>query len=72
MKIGLIGAGRLSRAIASHAIAAGHDVVFSNSRGPDTLGDVVDDFGPQASAGTVAEARCRRLRRTGRQLGPGP
>jgi polyisoprenoid-binding protein YceI/predicted dinucleotide-binding enzyme len=31
-------------------------VVFSNSRGPETLGDLVDAFGPQASAGTVAEA----------------
>ena len=56
MKFGLIGAGRLSRAIAGHAIEAGHDVVFSNSRGPETLGDLVDAFGAQASAGTVAEA----------------
>jgi len=56
MKFGMIGAGTLSRAIAAHAIRAGHDVVFSNSRGPETLGDLVDDFGPHASAGTVAEA----------------
>ncbi|HUH69207.1 MAG TPA: NAD(P)-binding domain-containing protein [Mycobacterium sp.] len=34
----------------------GHDVVFSNSRGPETLGDLVDAFGPHASAGTVTEA----------------
>jgi 8-hydroxy-5-deazaflavin:NADPH oxidoreductase len=56
MKFGMIGAGTLSRAVASHAIKAGHDVVFSNSRGPETLTDLVDAFGPQASAGTVAEA----------------
>lgn len=56
MKFGMIGAGRLSRSIASHAVKAGHDVVFSNSRGPDTLTDLVDSFGPRASAGTVAEA----------------
>jgi len=56
MKFGMIGAGRLSQAIASHAVKAGHEVVFSNSRGPDTLADVVDAFGPQASAGTVADA----------------
>ena len=56
MKFGMIGAGTLSRAIASHAIKTGHDVVFSNSRGPDTLTDLVDAFGPQASAGTVADA----------------
>lgn len=56
MKIGMIGAGTLSRAIAGHAIDAGHDVVFSNCRGPETLGDLVAAFGPPASAGTVAEA----------------
>jgi hypothetical protein len=56
MKFGMIGAGTLSHAIAGQAIGAGHDVVFSNSRGPETLGDLVDAFGPQASAGTVAEA----------------
>lgn len=56
MKFGMIGAGTLSRAIAGQAIKAGHDVVFSNSRGPETLTDLVDAFGPQASAGTVAEA----------------
>jgi 8-hydroxy-5-deazaflavin:NADPH oxidoreductase len=56
MKFGMIGAGRLSRAIAGHAINAGHEVVFSNSRGPETLTDLVDSVGPQASAGTVAEA----------------
>lgn len=56
MKFGMIGAGTLSRAIAGQAIKAGHDVVFSNSRGPETLADLVDAFGPQASAGTVAEA----------------
>ncbi len=56
MKFGMIGAGRLSRAIAGHAVNAGYQVVFSNSRGPETLTDVVDAFGPQASAGTVAEA----------------
>jgi 8-hydroxy-5-deazaflavin:NADPH oxidoreductase len=56
MKFGMIGAGTLSRAIASHAINAGHDVVFSNSRGPETLDDLIDALGPRASAGTVAEA----------------
>jgi 8-hydroxy-5-deazaflavin:NADPH oxidoreductase len=56
MKFGMIGAGKVSRAIASHAIKAGHDVVFSNSRGPETLTDLVGAFGPQASAVTVAEA----------------
>jgi len=56
MKFGMIGAGTLSRAIAGHVIRAGHDVVFSNSRGPETLSDLVRALGPHASAGTVAEA----------------
>ena len=56
MKFGMIGAGTLSRAIAGHVVKAGHDVMFSNSRGPETLGDVVAAFGPRASAGSVAEA----------------
>jgi predicted dinucleotide-binding enzyme len=56
MKFGMVGAGTLSRAIAGHVVKAGHDVVFSNSRGPETLKDVVDAFGPHASAGTIAEA----------------
>ncbi|WP_405970690.1 NADPH-dependent F420 reductase [Streptomyces sp. NBC_00988] len=56
MKFGMIGAGTLSRAIAGHVVKAGHDVVFSNSRGPETLRDIVAAFGPHASASTVAEA----------------
>ncbi|MFD1276131.1 NADPH-dependent F420 reductase [Streptomyces kaempferi] len=56
MKFGMIGAGTLSRAIAGHVVKAGHDVIFSNSRGPETLGDVVAAFGPRASASSVAEA----------------
>jgi len=56
MKFGMIGAGTLSQAIAGHVVKAGHDVVFSNSRGPDTLVSVVEAFGPHAAAGTVDEA----------------
>ncbi|WP_372672438.1 NADPH-dependent F420 reductase [Amycolatopsis kentuckyensis] len=56
MKFGMIGAGTLSQAIASHPLKAGHEVVFSNSRGPDTLTELVSRLGPGASAGTIAEA----------------
>ena len=56
MKFGMIGAGTLAQAIAGHVVKAGHDVVFSNSRGPHTLGAVAGAFRPHASAGTVAEA----------------
>ena len=56
MRFGMIGAGTLSQAIAVHPLRAGHDVVFSNSRGPDTLAELVARLGPNASAGTLAEA----------------
>ncbi|WP_350355753.1 YceI family protein [Mycobacterium paraterrae] len=56
MRIGLIGSGTLARAIALRVVEAGHDVVFSNSRGPETLADIVADIGHRATAGTVADA----------------
>jgi 8-hydroxy-5-deazaflavin:NADPH oxidoreductase len=54
--IGLIGSGRIGQAVAKQAIAHGHNVVLSNSRGPDTLADLVQQLGPQARAGTATEA----------------
>jgi predicted dinucleotide-binding enzyme len=37
-------------------VAAGIPVILSNSRGPDTLTELVDELGAAASAGTVAQA----------------
>ncbi|MCW2828269.1 MAG: oxidoreductase coenzyme F420-dependent [Marmoricola sp.] len=54
--IGLIGSGHIGSTLARLAVAAGHDVVLSNSRGPETLTDLVDELGPQARAATPAEA----------------
>jgi len=54
--IGIIGAGNIGSQIARAAIANGYDVVISNSRGPETLGDLVAELGPRARAGTSAEA----------------
>ena len=54
--IGIIGAGHIGTAVAKLAIAQGYDVVISNSRGPETLGDLVAELGPQARAATAAEA----------------
>jgi 8-hydroxy-5-deazaflavin:NADPH oxidoreductase len=53
---GFIGSGRIGSTVARLAIAAGHDVVMSNSRGPDTLAGLVGDLGPQARAATAREA----------------
>jgi len=54
--IGLIGSGNIGSGIARLAVAAGYDVVLSNSRGPDTLTDLIHDLGPHARAATPAEA----------------
>jgi predicted dinucleotide-binding enzyme len=54
--IGLIGAGNIGSQIARAAIASGYDVVISNSRGPETLTDLVSELGPRARAGTTGEA----------------
>lgn len=54
--IGLIGAGNIGSTVARLAVAAGHDVVLSNSRGPDTLEGLVADLGPHARAATVDDA----------------
>ncbi|GAA2008791.1 putative dinucleotide-binding enzyme [Nakamurella flavida] len=54
--LGLIGSGLIGSALARLAVKAGYDVVVSNSRGPETLADLVAELGPKASAGTAREA----------------
>jgi len=54
--IGLIGSGNIGSTVARLAVAAGCDVVLSNSRGPQTLQDLVSELGPKARAATPAEA----------------
>lgn len=54
--IGLIGAGKIGSQLARLAVASGYDVVVSNSRGPQTLSDLVAVLGPRARASTPAEA----------------
>ncbi|AYD02099.1 NAD(P)-binding domain-containing protein [Neorhizobium sp. NCHU2750] len=54
MKIGIIGAGIVGRAIGKLALAAGHQVMVSNSRGPQTLFSLGRSIG--CEIGTVEEA----------------
>ena len=54
--IGLIGSGNIGSTVARLAVTAGYDVVLSNSRGPETLADLVAELGPHASAGTDQQA----------------
>ena len=49
--VGFIGSGQIGSAIARLAIAAGHQVMLSNSRGPETLADTAAELGPTAFRG---------------------
>jgi predicted dinucleotide-binding enzyme len=55
LKIATIGAGREGGALGTVFAKAGYPVMFS-SRNPDSLKDLVASAGPNAKAGTVAEA----------------
>jgi predicted dinucleotide-binding enzyme len=54
--IGLIGAGHIGSQLARLSVASGYNVVISNSRGPETLADLVEELGPKARAATAEEA----------------
>jgi len=54
--IGLIGAGHIGSQVARLAVANGYNVVISNSRGPETLAELVAELGPKARAATAVEA----------------
>ena len=53
---GIIGAGKIGSQVARVAIAQGNEVVIANSRGPETLADLVEELGPKARAATAEEA----------------
>lgn len=50
MRTGIIGTGRIGTVLARILVAAGHEVVLANARGPQTLGPLVAELGPAASA----------------------
>jgi len=54
--IGIIGAGHIGSQVARKAVELDYDVVISNSRGPETLAELVAELGPRARAATPAEA----------------
>jgi 8-hydroxy-5-deazaflavin:NADPH oxidoreductase len=55
--LGTIGAGHIGSALARVAVDAGHDVVLSNSRGPESLADLVADIAARPTArGSVRAA----------------
>ena len=56
MKIGIIGAGFIGRGLSELAVAAGHDVMISNSRDPSTLLSTRAEIGCQTGTAEQAAA----------------
>jgi 8-hydroxy-5-deazaflavin:NADPH oxidoreductase len=56
MTIGIIGSGAIGTAFARTLARAGIEATISNSRGPDSLRDLVSELGPLIKAGTREEA----------------
>jgi predicted dinucleotide-binding enzyme len=56
MKIGIIGAGHIGATAAQLFVEAGHEIAISNSRGPETLKNLIAELGAKAQALTIEEA----------------
>jgi predicted dinucleotide-binding enzyme len=56
MTIGIIGSGAIGAAVARTLARAGIEATISNSRGPDSLKELVRELGPSISAGTREQA----------------
>ncbi|MDC6390603.1 NADPH-dependent F420 reductase [Maribacter sp. PR1] len=56
MKMGIIGAGQIGKALAKKLIKAGYPVILSNSRGMESLQPLVEELGTLATAGTNEDA----------------
>ncbi len=56
MRIAIVGSGNIGSTLARHFVDAGHEVIVSNSRGPDSLSQLVGALGTRASAATSADA----------------
>ena len=54
--VGIIGSGMIGGTVARLSVAAGHRVVVSNSRGPETLQELAAELGPLATAGSAEQA----------------
>jgi len=53
---GIVGAGNIGKTVARHLLKAGYPVILSNSKGPDSLKEIVKDLGAGAKAGSVQDA----------------
>ena len=55
-RIGIIGAGHIGGTLAKRFVDAGHEVAIANSRGPESLGELVGELGNRAQAMPAADA----------------
>ncbi|MFE4259092.1 NAD(P)-binding domain-containing protein [Streptomyces sp. NPDC056883] len=51
MRIGIIGTGRIGSTLARILVAADHQVVLANARGPQSLTDLLAELGPKGGWG---------------------
>lgn len=56
MKIGIIGAGNIGASAAKLFIDAGHKIAIANSRGAETLQNLIENLGANARGATIEEA----------------
>lgn len=56
MKIGIIGSGGIGQAFAKQVLKAGYEVIISNSRGVDSLSEIVKQLHGNVKAGSVEES----------------
>jgi predicted dinucleotide-binding enzyme len=56
VNVGIIGSGKIGRAVATRLIDGDHHVWLSNSRGPESLAELEQELGQAASAATVEDA----------------
>lgn len=68
MKFGFIGAGALAQTIARHVLPFGHEVLLSNSRGPDTLADRVVSGGLRPIVTTRLDSLTAQNMKTAHEL----
>jgi 8-hydroxy-5-deazaflavin:NADPH oxidoreductase len=55
-RFGIIGAGNIGSTLARGLVDRGHEVVIANSRGPETLADLVSELGDAATAASAQGA----------------
>ncbi|MFD6504501.1 NAD(P)-binding domain-containing protein, partial [Streptomyces goshikiensis] len=51
MRLGIIGTGRIGSTLARILVAADHEVVLANSRGPRSIGPLLAELGPGGLCG---------------------